>query len=115
MNYPLFIIIAILCNVGAQVAIKYAANTVSVTTLNSWSLWLSPWLITAVALYGLSFLLTVRVFATNPLSIAAPVMAGSVFILLALASYIFFNENITLYKILGMALIILGIILLCRQ
>lgn len=113
MNHPLLIFIAILCNVGAQVAIKWSSRVVSHES--ALSAWFSPWLIIAVTLYGFSFLLTVRVFATNPLSVAAPLMAGSVFVLIAVSSIIFFGENMTLYKGFGMAFIILGIILLCRQ
>ena len=69
----------------------------------------------AVALYGLSFLLTVRVSAVNPLSIASPAMAGCTFLLIALASSVVLHEAMGLQKLLGMGLIVIGIVLVTSK
>ena len=48
--------IAILCNVCAQIALKFGAST----DLGRWQTWLSPAVIIGLVLYGLSFILTIR-------------------------------------------------------
>jgi multidrug transporter EmrE-like cation transporter len=75
----------------------------------------SPWLLSAVALYGLSFFLTVRVFAVNPLSVASPAMAGCTFLLITLVSWMVLGEGLGYQKVAGIGLIFLGIFLLTRS
>lgn len=113
----LLAISAILCNVSAQIAMKLASQTdrVFIQGLSSWlSPWLTPWIIAALALYGASFVLTVRVVSLVSLSLATPVMAGATFLLVSLASIVFLGEDISDIKILGMLLIIAGIYCLVR-
>jgi multidrug transporter EmrE-like cation transporter len=105
-----WILAAILCNVGAQMALKAGAST----ELLRWQTWLSPAILLGLGLYGLSFVLTVRVYADYPLSIISPLMAGAIFLLISLLSAQVFNEPITLEKIAGIALIVAGIALLAR-
>lgn len=112
MNEPVIALIAVGCNVGAQLAMKYAGQEKSFSSV--WNSLFSPWLIFAVLLYGVSFLLTVRVFAANSLSVASPVMAGSTFLLIAVASWLVFGENISYQKIAGIGLIAAGIVVLTR-
>src|SRR5688572_2921797 len=103
MKEPLIALVAVLCNASAQLAMKYAGRDQQIErTVASW---LSPWLISAVVLYGLSFLLTIRVFTANPLSVASPAMAGCTFFLIALASYFLLGEGLGYQKLLGIALI----------
>ena len=109
MNAPLIALLAVLCNVAAQLAMKFAGRDGAATT--GLAAWLSPWLPGAVALYAVSFLLTVRVFAVNPLSVASSAMAGATFVLIALASTVLLHEAMGLQKLLGMGLILLGILL----
>lgn len=108
---------AVFCNVAAQVSIKLA-NQSTRTLLKEWdawiSPWLSPWIIAAILLYGVSFVLTVRIFALLPLSLAAPAMAGATFFLVALASVLLLGEHLSYIKIFGMLLIISGIYCLVR-
>lgn len=113
MQSPIFVVLAVLCNVAAQILIKIAGkNGAGGTSLIGW---ISPWLACAVILYGLSFLLTVRVFAMNTLSTVSPIMAGSTFLLIAFASSFLFGEGLSSYKIGGIAAITLGIFLLSRS
>lgn len=106
-------IFAIFCNVIAQISMKYAGE-VTLGKKNLLEL-ISPWLIAAVAAYGLSFLLTIRVFALNPISIASPIMAGGSFLLIALSSYFVFGEPANWMKYLGMFLIVIGIAFITRS
>lgn len=102
MNEPLIALLAVLCNVAAQLSMKAAAD-------GGQPDWLSPWLVVSVVFYGGSFLLTVRVFAANPLSVATPVMAGATFLLIALASVLLLGERVSWITCAGMGLILLGI------
>ena len=111
MNEPLIAFFAVLCNVTAQLSMKYSSHE---TLANKWSYLTSPWLLLAVALYGLSFLLTIRVFAVNPLSVASPTMAGATFFLIATRSAILFGESFGLQKAAGILLIFVGIFFLTR-
>jgi multidrug transporter EmrE-like cation transporter len=69
----------------------------------------------AVALYGVSFVLTALVFARLPLSLISPLMAGAIFVLISLLSLLFLGEAITPTRWLGMALVLAGIALLSRS
>lgn len=113
MKEPLIAAIAVLCNVGAQLAMKYDGR-VEQTEKSFMMALLSPWLLGAVTLYGLSFLLTVRVFAVNSLSVASPTMAGSTFLLITLSSWLLLGETLSAQKLIGIVLIFLGIVVLTR-
>jgi multidrug transporter EmrE-like cation transporter len=113
MHEPLLALIAVLCNVAAQLAAKHAGHAIQLQ--KDLTPWLSPWLFSAVALYGISFLLMVRVYAVNPLSVASPTMAGGTFLLITLASSVFLGESIGVQKLSGIGLIFIGILLLSRN
>jgi multidrug transporter EmrE-like cation transporter len=107
------IIAAILFNVGAQIFIKHAGKSgVGASGIASW---ISPWIVLAASLYGLSFFFTVRIFAVNDLSTVSPVMAGGAFVLVAVSGVFLFGEIISISKLLGMFAIGLGIYLLSNQ
>lgn len=113
MKEPWIALIAVLCNVGAQLAMKYAGSAGQ--NARGLAMWLSPWLLAAVVMYGMSFLLTVRVFGMNPLSLASPAMAGATFFLVSLSSWYLLGEGMGIQKISGMALIIAGVVLVSRS
>ncbi|HZW23313.1 hypothetical protein [Noviherbaspirillum sp.] len=113
MKEPLIALIAVLCNVIAQLSVKQAGTTGAAGT--GWQSWLSPWLFGAVFLYGLAFVLMVRVYAVNPLSVASPTMAGGTFLLVALASWLLLGEGMGVQRIAGIFLIFLGIYVLTRS
>lgn len=110
MKSILWIVAAIFCNASAQVALKLGSST----ELARWQTWLSPAILAGLGLYGLSFVLTVRVYADYPLGIISPVMAGAIFLLINIFSAVIFHEPITLYKMLGILFIVIGIALLSR-
>jgi multidrug transporter EmrE-like cation transporter len=115
MKDPWIAVIALLCNAAAQFAMKYAGRNLDATdAAKGLAMWLSPWLLVALAFYGLSFLLVVRVYAANPLSVASPVLAGGTFFLITLISWLLLGESLGYQKIAGIALIFLGIVVLTR-
>lgn len=113
MNTFLIGVVAVCCNVAAQIAMKYSGK--SLQQAPGLAGLLSPWLFIALALYGVSFFLTIRVYATNALSIASPLMAGGTFLLIGLASFLLLKEEISPQRILGMAIILLGIVVLSKS
>jgi multidrug transporter EmrE-like cation transporter len=111
MKQPLLILLAVLCNAGAQVALKTGAAG----EISNWRGWLSPGILSGLVLYGISFILTVRVYAVNALSVISPLMAGAIFVLISVAARLLFDEHITPEKTAGMLLILAGIMLLSRS
>lgn len=104
MSSSFWVLVAIACNVGAQVAIKLGATTeISLKSL------LSLPVIFGLSLYGISFVLTIKIYAHYPLGIISPIMTGSIFLLISLVSIMFFSEALTLEKIGGILLISGGI------
>lgn len=113
MKEPLIALIAVSCNVAAQLAAKQAGATMQFS--KGLQAWLSPWLLGALALYAFAFVLMVRVYAVNPLSVASPIMAGGVFLLIALTSTLLLGEGLGFQKIAGITLIFFGIVVLSRS
>jgi multidrug transporter EmrE-like cation transporter len=100
---------------AGQLLFKRAANQIGTATGTSWVLEVvrqpSMWL--ALALYGAATLLWVRILTTVPLSRAYP-FAALAFVLVPAASYIFFNESLSVRYALGTALIIAGVVVVAR-
>jgi multidrug transporter EmrE-like cation transporter len=106
----LLVAAAVLCNAFAQFLMKRAG----VSDAFSWRQWLDVSLLGALALYGVSFALTALVFARLPLSVASPLMAGAIFVLIGLLSAFVLHEPIGWTRLAGMGLIVAGIVLLSR-
>ena len=104
----LLVATAVACNALAQFLMKRAA----VADAFSLRHWLAPDLLLALGLYGVSFLVTALAYARLPLSLASPLMAGAVFVLVSLMSVVFLAESLGPLRLAGMACIVLGIALL---
>ena len=74
----------------------------------------SPFIIFGLALYGLSFVIWLRVLTFNDLSRAYPIFATIVFMLTTLGSIIFLKENISVARIIGMIIMLVGIFIVAR-
>jgi multidrug transporter EmrE-like cation transporter len=103
-----WVVLAIIFNASAQVLLKAGAGA----DLARWQSWLTPFILIGLGLYGLSFVLTVRIYAYYPLGVISPLMAGAIFLLINIAAVVFFAEPLTLQKVGGIALIVAGISLL---
>lgn len=64
--------------------------------------------------YGVSFLLWIKVLSKVELSYAYP-MVSLGYVLVMIFSYFFFKENVTPIRILGVAFIMIGVILVARS
>ena len=74
----------------------------------------SPFIIIGLTLYGLSFIIWLRVLTFNDLSRAYPIFATIVFSLTTAGSMIFLKENISVMRILGIGIMLLGIYIAAR-
>jgi multidrug transporter EmrE-like cation transporter len=74
----------------------------------------SPNLLIGIGLYAFSFLLWLKILKENDLSYAFPIASSAVFVLISLFSLYFLHEHVGFMRILGMAIILLGIIVVSR-
>lgn len=75
------------------------------------ALLLQPLFIIGVLVYGGGTLLWMRVIATEPLSVGYPILVSISFVAILLGAAAFFDEALTLTKILGMIVILVGVII----
>jgi multidrug transporter EmrE-like cation transporter len=76
----------------------------------------NPWLIGAVAIQALAVVLWFMVLSRVQLNVAVPILIGVVFALVMFGSVIIFKtETLSIWKLLGAALIASGVIVLAGQ
>ena len=75
------------------------------------NLLLQPIFIIGVLLYGSGTLLWMRVISTEPLSIGYPILVSFSFIIVTLGAVFLFKETISLIRLFGMAVILVGVII----
>ncbi|MEK7580990.1 MAG: hypothetical protein AAB512_01785 [Patescibacteria group bacterium] len=75
----------------------------------------NPFVLVGLVLYGLSFLIWLRVLSFNDLSKSYPIFATCVFLLTTLGSLKFLGEQITLMRIVGIAVMLFGIFIVSRS
>jgi multidrug transporter EmrE-like cation transporter len=73
---------------------------------------LNPMLLACLFFYGISMLIWFRLVATQPISVAYPVLATLTFVGISLAGIIVFQESVSLLKITGLCLALTGCLLL---
>jgi multidrug transporter EmrE-like cation transporter len=118
MIYKILLLIGIIFNVLAQIALKNAMNGMDLLTKNTSLLYksknmlLNPLFLCAVTLYGLGFILYAVVLSKVELSKAYPIASVGAIILVSISSILFLNESITIYKTIGIGFCIAGIFLI---
>ena len=73
-----------------------------------------PWFMTGVFLYGLAALIWFRVLSITELSGAYPVLVGLTFCLVTVGAIVWFKESVGVLKMTGIAMILVGIIIVGR-
>lgn len=123
MNLIIFILIilTVLLNTAAQIALK--AGMMQIGTFSfSWENLLpitlkvatSPWIIVGMAIYIGSVSLWLMVLSRIPVSIAYP-MASIGYITSAIAAYYLWGENLTITRIIGILIILIGVYLVAKN
>jgi drug/metabolite transporter (DMT)-like permease len=77
-------------------------------------MFLNPWVFIGFVCFGLSSIFWLVVLSRLPLSLVYP-MVSVAYVVVALLSMVFFRENVTLVRWSGIAVIILGVILISRS
>jgi len=75
----------------------------------------SPFIIGGIILYGISFFIWLRVLSFNDLSRAYPIFISFVFLFTTAGSALILKESITIMRLLGAAIIILGIYIVAKS
>lgn len=76
--------------------------------------WFSLPIIGGITCFGLALVTYSYVLSKMNLSVAYPVMTSSGFILIGLASWLFFKETITVVQLVGFGFLIMGIWLVAK-
>lgn len=74
---------------------------------------INPWVVSSLAAAFLAFIFWMAALTKFDLSFAYPFMSLS-FVLVAILSSVFLNESLTLFKLLGVILIVIGITISSR-
>lgn len=73
---------------------------------------ITPYVLAGIGFYGLSFLLYMYLISKYDLGYIIPLTTAFVYILIFTASYFIFKEGFTLFKVIGIACIIVGLFFL---
>lgn len=71
----------------------------------------NPIFIVGLVLYGSGTLVWMRVISTEPISVGYPILMSIAFITVTGGAAFFFNEAITIPKIVGMVIIVAGVVI----
>ncbi|MGB9613312.1 MAG: EamA family transporter [Candidatus Margulisiibacteriota bacterium] len=118
INY-LVLTISILLAVTGQLLMKrgmmlFGSFPVSQLLFKIIPMFLNPWVFSGLVCFGLSSIFWLVVLSRLELSLVYP-MVSVAYVLVAMASWIFFRENLSLIRWLGIAVIILGVYLISRS
>lgn len=103
----------IILTISGLILMKYGQNTGSIAIEQGSILFSINWIsFLGLVSYILSFLLYTKIVVKFDLSFIIPVTAGIVQVLTLVFGIILFKESITLLSIIGVALVIIGIVLM---
>ena len=113
----LILILGILSNASASVLIKVAmsAKAAPIQFSKPLSIISNIPLISGIGLYGIAFVLYALALNYLPLHVAHPTLTSGSIALVAMASVLFFGENLSITNITGIFLIVLGVIALTMK
>lgn len=118
MNY-LIMITSILLAVAGQLLMKrgmmaFGTFPVSQLLFNLIPMFMNPYVFFGFACFGLSSIFWLVVLSRLPLSLVYP-MVSVAYVLVAFVSFIWFKENVSMIRWLGIAIIIVGVFLISRS
>ena len=119
MSNIMLILASVLLNALAQLLIKKGMMAVGQFNLANFSQNIIPmlsnvWLWCAMISYAISILLWMSVLSKVEVSFAYPFLSVG-YIVTAVAGYAFFNENLSLTRIVGIIVICIGVILISKS
>lgn len=96
---------------GAIEAIGGFGGNLATIHKDIFALMINPIFIVGIILYGAGTLVWMRVISTEPLSVGYPILMSMAFATITVGAAIFFKEAITIPKIIGMIVIIIGVVI----
>ena len=121
MSFYLLLIVSVFSNVTANILLKKGVTSFGGLSGQKEKLFMeltkaatSSFVILGVVLYGFSFLIWLRILSFNDLSRAYPIFATIVFLLTTAGSVFFLNENVSLLRLIGIGIMLVGIYLVAR-
>lgn len=118
MDQMTLILLSVFMGAAGQILLKVGANILGEFdfSLNTFfhSIWVilkSPVIVIGLILFGLSFMLWVKVLTKSELSQAYPMVSLS-YVIIGVLSPILFNEQLTANKVIGMVTIVAGVFIL---
>jgi len=121
-NFYALLLTSVTFNVTANILLKKGVLSFGGLSGNLTKLFLeiskaaaNPFILIGLGLYGLSFLIWLRVLTFNDLSRAYPIFATIVFMFTTIGSIKFLNEDISILRIVGIAVMLLGIFIVARS
>ncbi len=120
---PLIILVfvAVIFNTAAQLVLKVGIDRIGVFTFH-WSNFIpillkvmaSPWIIIGLVIYVGSVGIWLMVLSRIPVSIAYPI-ASLGYLTSAIAAYYFLGENVTMLRIAGIVVILVGVYMVAKS
>jgi len=103
----------LLLKIGASQLVPFALNLPHLpgTLVRAFT---NPWVLAGTMLYATSMVTWLKVLSTMELSSAYPLVSLG-YVLVLLLSFVFLGEQFSLYKLLGVAAVITGVILIGQQ
>ena len=111
----------VLLNAGAQLLLKAGTNSVGMFEFSrdnilpiGWKLATEPHIIGGLACYVISVVVWVLALSRVEVSIAYPMLSIG-YVVNAVAAWYLFGESLTASRLLGIAIIILGVVIISRS
>ncbi|MEN9560056.1 MAG: hypothetical protein RLZZ502_1267 [Pseudomonadota bacterium] len=117
MQAYLLAISGVLLNCFAQLFLKAGTNQAGVISAHwdsAYKVLSTPIFYAGFACYGLSLIVWIMALSKLPVSVAYPLLSIAYVLNMVLAYYLF-QEPITLLKVIGTALILLGVVLISQS
>ena len=113
----LLVILSALLTIIANLTFRYTISSLGFSLSISYflKLFLSPIFIIAMVFYFAAMVVWFRVLATELLGSSYPILVALTFTGVTVGAIFFFKEPISIIKIIGVATVFLGIILIARS
>jgi len=109
----IYIFFCVLFNSSAHVLLKYNATVrgslSKVSIMSIKETYLQPYFIAAILSFGLSVIFYNHVLTKLNLSFAFPILNSMTYVIVIFLSFLLFQESLTLFKLSGILLIVLGV------
>lgn len=111
MNW-MYLVLYIIFSVSGSTLLKFGSTAKTLFTVPFVNMSISTYTFIGFMCYGLSFIFYTILLSKFDLSFISPLTVGLVYVLLMITAFIFFHEQITVYKLMGSSLILIGVLLM---